>query len=266
MILSNQSVAVLSKFALEARKVIGVIKATDVINDHQYACKLFIQATFSRNTKLISLTNQINSELNIEIALISALESYIARLELQNKSEAFIRDSKYFLIKLSAHLYGVQINGVSYRKAVDLLLKSISKNERTFCIELAREFYGYLKHANSVIKQPDDHQNLYADSQKECFNRLWNHIDDEFLSSLEESQLDLYINAMRKIAVANDEIVLRHKIAKIFLIKLRAFSHIDDSYRLATNHVSAFYTKPEMEDFFLVVSREFYSFWYEAQI
>lgn len=263
MTLSNQMITALSKFTLKARKGLGAIKVADMVNDPRYACHLLIQATLSDDAELIALTKTINNELNIERALLTALEAYVKTLQSQQKSDEFIHESKYYLIKLAQQVYGIAINGLAYREAVKAFLAQIDKNDKPFCLNLARSFYRYWRSANEALADVD--QAAINEAQKEALLAIWNDIDEAFLSSQEEWQLSLYTNAMRKIAVPAREVDIRQKIAKLVLVKLRQYSHTEESYRLTINCVQPLFSRSDMQEYFLVVSREFYHFWTERQ-
>lgn len=266
MVLSNQTIATLSKFTLKARKDLGIVKVTDIINNQRFAYNLFVQATFSQDVDLMSLTVKLSDELNIEKNMIQALKSYIDSLKVQLPSENFIHSSKYYLIKLAQYVYGIKVDGISYRHAVNALLESVNKDEKTFCVNLARSFYPFWKNANSSLIEKHNEQSLDVNFGKNAFTHLWNSVDDELLFMLEDEQLSLYANAMEHNHVSEKEMVTRKKMAKVILIELRKYSQTAEAYRTNINKTQARLPSAEMREFFLVVSREFYSFWTGSQI
>lgn len=262
MILTNQNLIVLSKFAMKAKKHIGLVKAIEMLNDKQYACDILAQATLSGDQDFVNLTKKISNELDIGVNLISVMETYIHNLKAKNSADDFIHDSKYFLIKLAHHLYGVKIDGVSYRQAVEKLLSNVDIRERSFCINLAREFYRCWRASNSSVSEINTEQNLRLHTQKEAFIKLWDDIDQEFFSDAENWSLTVYKKSMRQIGVSEKDINISQKIAKIITLELRNDrSNPDDTYRDAINRTQALFVIPDLNAFFLIVSREFYHFW-----
>ena len=172
MTISNQNLIVLSKFALKAKKHIGLVKVADLVNNERYAIDVFAQAALSGDAELIVLTKKITQEFELGVNLVNAIESYISGLKATNRSQKFFDDCNYFLIKLTHHLYGIEINGASYRQAVEKLLHEVDTSDRTFCINLAREFYCFWKSANRSLAEIDYEKTLKLDAQNEEFIKL----------------------------------------------------------------------------------------------
>ena len=261
MTLTNQNLIVLSKFAIKVKKHIDLVKAAEMLNDKQYACDILAQATLSNNQELVDL-KKISNDLDIGGNLISVLESYIHELKAKNSTDDFVHDSKYFLIKLTHHLYGVNIDGISYRQAVEKPLSNIDIRERTFCINLAREFYRCWRAANRSVSEINNEHTLKLDAQKEAFIKLWDDINQEFLSDAENWHLKLYAESVRQLGVSEKDINISQRIAKVITLELRNDrSNPDDTYRDAINRTQALFVRPDLKAFFLIVSREFYHFW-----
>lgn len=262
MTLTNKNLMELSKFAIKAKKHIGLVKAVEMFNDQQYACDILVKATLSDNGDLINLTKKISSEFNIGVNLISSIESYINSIKAKNASDDCTHDSKYFLIKLTHNLYGIDINGASYRQAVDKLIKNVDISDQTFCIKLAREFYHFWISANKSITEINDEQALKLSMQKAKFIKLWDDIENEFFSDADNWSLSLYAESMRQIGVSENDINIRHKIAKVITVELRNdLSKFEENYRIAINNIQHLFSSQEMREFFLIVSREYYNFW-----
>ncbi|PPC88366.1 MAG: hypothetical protein CTY37_01205 [Methylotenera sp.] len=262
MTLTNQNLIVLSKFASKAKKHIGLVKVADMVNNEQYAIDIFAQAALSANQELVDLTKKISQELELGINLINAIESYIYSLKAINRSEEFLDDTNYFLIKLTHHLYGVSIDGMSYRQAVDKLLQNVDINDRVFCINLAREFYRCWRSANRSLAELNKDQITKLITQKEEFIKLWENIDYEFLSDEENESLTRYTESMRQKGLVEKDIMISQKIAKVILLELRSDPSVtDDSYRAAIDRTLALFERLDLKTFFLIVSREFYHFW-----
>lgn len=262
MQLTNKNLMELSKFAIKAKKHIGLVKAAEMFHDQEYASNILVQSALSDNNDLITLTKKISNEFNIGINLIKSIETYINSLKANYSTDEHIHASKYFLIKLTHELYGINIDGVSYRQAVNRLLKNVDIRDRTFCINLARAFYNYWKGENRSFTEINSEQSLKLSTQKVEFLRLWNEMDNEFFSDSENWTLTLYVEAMREIGVSEKDIKTRQKIAKVIAVELRNHvNKLEENYRNAINNIQHLFSNQDMKEFFLIVSREYYSFW-----
>jgi hypothetical protein len=247
-----------------ARKEIGLIKAVEIINNPKYASNLFIQATFSENTELISLTKILDRELNIDVNLIKAIESYINTLKKNNKSSYFIHRSKYYLLKLSDHVYGIETNGISYRHAVDALVASIDIDDKTFCINLSRSFYPFWKNAYSTLIDMLPEQSIQTSIKHKEFADLWNSANELFLSDSESWFINHYKNAMQRAGASESEVEARIKMAKLILNELRNHGQTSGGFRTAVEIIGAKFLRDQTRDYLQVVSREFYPFWMDS--
>jgi hypothetical protein len=258
MALTNQNVVAISKFAMKAKKHIGLVKLADMSNDRQYACDILIKAVLTDDSELIQLAKAISDQFDVGIDLINSVESYINNLLAKDAHPDFIRESKSYLIKLAIYLYDIKMDGATYRQAVEQLLSIVDAKERTFCINLAREFYPFWRHTN---KHADEHV-INADNPKESFIKLWNSIDHEFFSDSENEPLNQYVQSMKDIGISENDIHIRQKIAKVISLEIRNQDQsLQGVYRNAIDGVQGFFSYQDMRGFFLVVSREFHSFW-----
>jgi hypothetical protein len=262
MALTNQNVVAISKFATKAKRHIGLVKLAEMSNDRQYACATLIKAVLVDDSELVKLAKVISDQLNIGVDLISAIESYINSLLVKNTHHDFVQESKSYLIRLASHLYEIKVDGASYRQAVEKLLSSVSARERAFCINLAREFYPFWRHTG---KFAEEHL-AKPDTPKESFIKLWNSIDHWFFSDSENNSLNAYTESMKVMGISENDIYIRQKIAKVISLEIRNFDQsLEGAYRNAVNGVQHFFTNQDMKCFFLVVSREFHSFWTRNQ-
>ena len=94
--LSNQAIAALSRYVHKVRNSLGVVKVSDIVNDHRYAFDLFIQTVLSEEDGMASLTRQANREMDIEKPLINALDTYFTQIKLRAKNNEVIHKYKYF--------------------------------------------------------------------------------------------------------------------------------------------------------------------------
>lgn len=264
--LSAKAFAALSKFTLRIRKSIGVFKVAEILEDHRRACELFTQAVLSGDAELISLTKKANNELNVEKNLIKALGTYIQYIQSQAKSDRFIESNKFLLTELSKHLYGIELTGVAYRQAAGGLLLKLDEQDKAFCLRLIRDFYPHWKNANDILAEMEGEQAVDVDSQRKELLSLWSSIDNEFLTTLEECELNHYSMAIKKINVLNQEIQLRTKIAKVIIIKQRQYDKTSEGYRDNINEIQHYFSNERLIDYFLSVSREFYGIWLDSTI
>ena len=264
--LSAQAFAALSKFTLRIRKSIGVFKVAEILDDHRRACELFTQAVLSGDAELIALTKKANSELNVEKNLIKALGTYIQYIKSQGKSDNFIDSNKFLLQELSKHLFGIALSGVAYRQAASELLLKVDEKDKAFGLRLIRDFYPHWKNANDILAEMEGDPAADIDAQRKELLCLWSSIDNEFLTTLEECELNHYSAAIKKINVLNQEIQLRMKIAKVIIIKQRQYDKTSEGYRNNINEIQHYFSNERLIDYFLSVSREFYGIWLDSTI
>ena len=262
MTLNNQNLMVMSKFALIARKHIGLVKVAEMYSNEEYACNILAKATLSDNQELVNFTKLISHELNVGITLINTIESYIDKIKSKNFNEKFIHASKFFLPKLTEHLHGIEIKGATYREAVEKFLINVEAKDRTFCVNLAREFYLTWRSANKPTSQIDKEQSIKLMAKKEAFIKFWENIDLEILTDEENLALSLYTESMTKKGLIEKDIIVSQKIAKVILLELRVdYSTTDHSFRNAIDRTLELFERLDLKTFFLNVAREFYHFW-----
>lgn len=140
--LNNQNLMLLTQFALKAKTYVGLVKVTNMFNNELYAFNVLAHANLSDNVELLELSQKISYEFEIGFNLINATKSFIHNIKQFNGNDKFLQQSKHLLLKLAIHLYGLKINGSSYRQAVEKLLSVVDNSDRTFLINLARKFIG----------------------------------------------------------------------------------------------------------------------------
>jgi hypothetical protein len=264
--LSNENLRLLSKFAAKAKKHIGLIKLERIFTNPHYASNILIKAGLSDNQELSKLTKMVNSELNINVIEMTAIECYIASLSEKSASRDFIWNSKYFLIMLADYLYGVHADGASYRLAVEAMLSHADTQERDFCISLARDFYpfwmGECKLAFDTNQRTTLKLNqLENESINETSLELWNTIESEFFSDIESQPLNLYIASLQQTDMLSEHINTRRKFALILIKELRSDNSGKQSYRKTVDKIQGLFISQDLKEFISIVSREFYSFW-----
>ena len=167
MTLNNKNLIVLSKFALKAKRHIGLVMTREMTSNQHYANDILIKATLSDDQELIDLTRKISIELNIGVEVIAAIESYINSLVAKGASDECILDSKRFLGKLAQNIAFISADGASYRQVVDGLLSEAATENRAFNIQLAREFYAFWINENILADEISEAQMSGADIHKE---------------------------------------------------------------------------------------------------
>jgi hypothetical protein len=263
--LSVENLMLISKFAKKARTHIGLVKVKEVFTNPSYASKVFIKAGLSDNQELAQLTKEICSALNVNMTAIGASERYINAFKEGGINNDSVWECKQFLIKFSHNLYKLSVDGVSYRQAVEAFILNVETSEREFCINLAREFYPFWLAENRLTAETNMVDTLALDTPRsESTNTtlldLWGSIEQEFFSDLERRQLNLYVESLEKIGILVVHIKTRQKIAKIIIKELRKYNNPVESYRKAIDKTLYLFTRKDLKEFFLTVSREFYCF------
>ena len=262
MTLDNKRLMSLTKFALKAKNHIGAVKVADMYYNELYAFDTLIKAILIGDKELIELSKNIIYEFELGINLINAIEAYIYNTEKFQGDDEFLEESKYLLSKLAIHLYHIKIDGPSYRHAVEKTLFEVDINERTFTINLARKFYKVWRHFQDAVPNISNDESLQIVVKKNAFIKLWDNIDHEFFSNIENPPLTYYAESMFDKGISEKDIIVSLKIAKVITIELRKDeTNSNDSYRDAIGRVEKLFEKDELKKLFLIVSREFYQFW-----
>lgn len=263
--LSNQTIALLSKLTHQIRNSIGVVKVSDIVNDDQYAFNILMQSALSEDEALVELTLTINKERNVEPHLINALVQYFHDFKLRTKSEAVIQSNKAFLVNLAQHVYGVNVDGASYRQAVDKLILDVDENQRHFCVDISRSFYPYLVNASNALTKSKKPTDLAFDSKKETLMDVWHEIESISLSPPETEVITRYIEAKRPQRLTEKEIEVRSKIAKVIVVEQRKLALTPESYRENITSIQTLISSARLKDYILEVAREFYPFYLNTQ-
>jgi hypothetical protein len=263
--LSNQAIATLSRLTRQVKDLLGVIKVSDLVNNHRVAFDFFVQTVLSEKDEVVSLTRQVNNEMNIEKHLIDALDAYFMQIKTQDKNNKIIQKNQFFLSKLAHHLYGVKVDGLGYRQAVNQLLLDVNNHEKKFCVDMARSFYPYLLNANRMLTEATEVQHFEDITQKESFIDLWNGLDEMPLSPLANQQLRRYTEAMQNVGLRSKEVEVRKKIAKVILLESLKHHQTAEGYRTNAEAIQTRFTSVRLRDYVAAVTREFYRFWSDTQ-
>lgn len=259
--LNNQNLMLLAQFALKAKPLIGAVKVTEMFNNEPYTLDILTKAAVTGDMELVDLSRKISYEYKIGFNLSNAIASYIYNINAINSNVDFIQKSKSLLTMFANHLYGIKINGASYRLAVERFLLSIENEDKTFSINMTRKFYRYWKAANRLVDN-NKIEDLNPIIQKRSFIQLWDNIDFEFFSDLEMYQLKQYTDSLLSKGLQEKVIVISTRIAKMITIELRnELPNSDHTYRDAIDRTQVQFKSEGLEKLFLIVSREFYHSW-----
>ncbi|MBC7697244.1 MAG: hypothetical protein H7Z70_02630 [Bacteroidia bacterium] len=141
------------------------------------------------------------------------------------------------------------------------MLSDTEIEDRSFCINLARDFYPLWINENKQLDKKNHEKAVRLSLQKEAFLKLRNSIEQEFFSDEENWPLNIYAPYIRQIGVLEKDIKISQKVAKVICIELRNNLNSEENYRNAINRIQPLFTSKDMKEFFLIVSREFYHFW-----
>lgn len=271
MSLSNESLILLSKFAVKAKKHIGLVKVKDMFTNKHYANNILIKASLSDDQELATLTKMVSQQLNLNVIEMNAIEAYITSLSVSSVSTEYIWSSKYYLIILANYLYQTPVNGASYRHAVNAMIAHADVEEQDLCTDIARNFYPFwlnehqlvAEASHSVMPTANDSNNEPA---KKVSLDLWNTIDLELFSHEEVEPLNLYVESLKQAGRLDDHINIRQKFIKLLLKELRGDYSGKQAYRNAVRKVENLFARNDLKEFFLTISREFYAFWAENQM
>lgn len=265
MNLSNENLLLLSKFAVKAKKHIGLVKLERIFTNPHYASNVLTKAGLSDNQELTALTKMVSTELNLNVIEMSAIECYVASLNERGANRDTIWESKYFLIVLADYLYGVHADGASYRQAVDAMLSHADLEERGFCIKLARDFHSFWLSEHTLSFEANLHTSILNQPKNVIVNEssieLWNTIEAEFFSAIESQPLHLYMESLNKTDLSEDHIKTRQKFALMLMKELRNGNEGKQDYRKAVSETQNLFANQDLKSFIPVVSREFYQFW-----
>ena len=259
----------LSKFATKAKKHIGMVELNKMFSSPRYANNIFIKARLSEDKELAILTKIVNQELNLNAIEISSIEAYLDSLNPDTSLE-HLESSKYFLIILADYLYAIPANGKAYRQAVDSMIQHADVEERHLCLQLARAFYPFwLKEHQLVaeiqsktLSKPIHNEN---EALKKITSEQWNTIDTELFSSVETVPIDLYVTSLHFKGTSSEQIHTKQKLAKLIIKELRNEQNDTQSYRKVIEKTQHIFSRQDLQQFFLQMSRDFYSFWTATQ-
>ena len=271
MHLNNETLVLLSKFAIKAKKHIGIVELNKMFTSQQYANNIFIKARLSDDKELAILTKIVNQELNLNAIEMNSIEAYLDTLSADGANLDYIESSKYFLIILADYLYSMPADGISFRQAVESLTQHADIEEQPLCLQIARAFYPFWMNEHKLACAMHSQATLKTntaeiDSLKKSTVELWNNIDTEFFSTVESEPIDLYIASLHERGISSEQIQTKQKLAKIIIKELRSEGNDKDSYRKVIDKTQHLFTRQDLQQLFLKMSRDFYNFWTSAQL
>jgi len=264
-LLSNHAIVALGILTRKAKSIIGDIKVADVLNHHEQAYTLLAQSVIYGDEDLSNLALELNKSLQIAPNLINALLAYIEHIKNNDMGDGALAKHQQSLSAFAQHLYQAEFHQKVYRVAADTFLTNANKGDHNFDLNLIRSFYPFWENTHSVLLKNLNKPSGNLD-EKEAIMILWESLDNAFLTTIEESLLAAYTQAIQSINIPKDQIVLRIKIAKLILIKQRAFKNTANGYRHNIDAIQNDLSTKSLLAYFLSVSREFYSIWQSFQL
>lgn len=265
MMLNGKNLKLLNQFALKAKKQLGVVKIKEMMNDEQYAYNTLTCAAISNDKDLVEITKEISQELQIGTDVIAAIDSFIQSSKSRCKDEDDLHECKYFLVKLSCQLYGVEVNGESYRRAIDGMLLNVDAKDKKKYIDLARKFYRFWNfwgNSTNIEHELTSHKLMV---QKEMFIELWANIDNESLTDSESWPLSLYMESIRRKGLEEEQMIVCQRIVKALIVELRRV-HLSKeyAYRDVIERIYMLFESEDLRRLFLSVSRDFHHYWWNT--
>ena len=251
-----------------------MVELNKMFSSQHYANNIFIKARLSDDKELAILTKIVNQELNLNAIEIKSIEAYLETLYTDGIGNVYIESSKYYLIILADYLYSIQADGKSYRQAVDSMILHANVEEQPLCLHIARAFYPFWINEHKLAFKTINPAALKShtaeiESQKKdtsaLTSALWNTIDTEFFSSAENEPINLYTASLLDKGISIEQINTKQKLAKIIIKQYRNEERDLHSYRKVVDKSQHLFSRQDLQEFFLVVSREFYSFWLTLQ-
>lgn len=259
--LNFHNLTLLNQFEIKAKPLIGAVKLSEMLNNELYTFDILIKAAITGDLELLDLSRKLSQDSRTVFNLINAIASYFYNIKNASSNSDFIQMSQSLLPRFAKHLIGIQINGESYRFAVDEFLLNVKKEDKTFTINMARKFFRYWKAANRLVDESNQ-KSIHLMAKKKALTLLWHNIDNKFLTSLEICQLTQYTDSLKDKRLPEKNIIQSSKIAKIIIIELRNEQpNFYENYRVAIDSTKVMFVGEELEKLFLIVSREFYAFW-----
>lgn len=197
-----------------------------------------------------------------------ALMAYLKLMGAKGASTINLERRKILLEKLIASLGGSHVDGAIYREAVDAVLPSVKREEWSFFLAIAREFYYFWAEDFKAISSLNSNGNFTSEPMPglarsdDSLKQVWGRLDQEKLEVAESWPLQAYKAALREAGADRAVIETREKLVKLLLIDLRnATEKNNKAYRAAVETSLPLFQLQETRRLYLTVVREFYYFW-----
>lgn len=131
---------------------------------------------------------------------------------------------------------------------------------------MIRSFHPYWEDAHRLLLEISNKEQATNTQNKQAIMELWNSLDNAFLTTFEESILNIYVKAIQAINLTSEQVTLRTKIAKLIMIQQRLHQNTSNGYRVNITAIESSLSNDDLLSYFLSVSREFYHIWLSAQL
>jgi hypothetical protein len=196
-----------------------------------------------------------------------AVNAYLKLLQSKGMPASELYKRSAFLDLFAPHLNEKPLLATEFSIAVDLIIESISNEDRAEKVSIAREFYPFwMQDIKTIAVFNSSYHFDFASIQwkpiPSSLDELSNIIEKSKLNKSEEKSLDSYMQTMLENGAEENVIDTRSKLAKLILIKLRdAPVKNNKTYRMAIDIILPVFTINEIKKLFLTVVSEFYMHW-----
>ena len=196
-----------------------------------------------------------------------ALEVYIKLLTGKGFGPDTFVPRVNFLNKFMPLLANKELNGSSYRIAIEDLMDSVAETDWAESLVIAREYYPFWLNDLKAVAQLS--KNTLTDTlpinwqpKHVALSILWHTVDSEKFDTTDSWALKGYTKALRFENAEQTLIDTRLKLAKIILVRLRdAPDKSNKVYRTTVDATLPLFEVKKNRRLFLVVVREFFHFW-----
>ncbi len=211
--------------------------------------------------------NLFDDFMKIESREQQALEVYIKLLTGKGFGPDTFVPRVNFLNKFMPLLANADLNGISYRMAIETLMDSIGETDWPESLVIAREYFPFWINDLKAVAQLSKNTTVDAlpiDWQPKhvALSALWHTVDAEKFDTTDSWALKGYTKALRFENADQTLIDTRLKLAKILLVRLRdAPEKTNKAYRTTVDATLPLFEVKKNRRLFLVVVREFFHFW-----
>jgi hypothetical protein len=205
--------------------------------------------------------------MKIELREQQALEVYIKLLTGKGFGPDTFVSRVNFLNKLMPLLANKELNGISYRVAIEALMDSVAEEDWPESLVIAREYYPFWANDLKAVAQmskntPVDTLPIDWQPKQVALSALWHTVDEQKFDTTDSWALKGYTKALRFENADQTLIDTRLKLAKILLVRLRdAPEKSNKAYRTTVDATLPLFEVKKNRRLFLVVVREFFHFW-----